>query len=97
MVAPGCMFAHVWRVTLLNLRYLSLPCGEQICLTHYIHFSMMVQPDLQLVISSESRLDASSLKTLKTEVGCFNDVNYSRWSCGFNYFIVRQALKWLIV
>ena len=31
---------------------------------------------------------------LKTEMGV---LHYSRWSCGFNYVIVRQALKWLIV
>ena len=59
----------------------------------HIHFNTMVRSHLQLVASSESRLDASSLKRLKTEVGCYNDV---RLSCGFNYIIVRQALKWLI-
>ena len=69
--APGCTFAHVWRVPLeLVESELSLvtPCGEQICLTHYIHFNTMVQSHLQLVISGESRSDASSLKT---EVGVF--------------------------
>ena len=58
-----------------------------ICLTHYRNFNTMVQSHLQLVTSGESRLDASSLK-LKWE--CYNDVNYSRWSCGFNYVIVSR-------
>ena len=57
---------------------------------HTIDFNTMVQSHLQLVISGESRLDDSSLK-LKWE--CYNDVNYSRWSCGFNYVTIRQALK----
>ena len=70
-----------------ELLYLWSPCGGQICLTHYIHFNTTVQSHLQLVLSGESRLDASSLK-LKWE--CYNDVNYLRWSCGFNYVIVKQ-------
>ena len=67
-VAPGCAFAHAWRVILefLSLKYLWSPCGEQICLTYYIHFNTMVQSHFQL---GESILDASSLKRLKTEVG----------------------------
>ena len=56
-------------------------------------FQCMLQSQLQLVIPGESRLDACSFKSLKNEVGCYNVVNYSRWSCGFNYVIVRQALK----
>ena len=59
---------EVW--SFLNLSYLWSPCGEQICLTHYIHFNTMVQSQLlQLVTSGESKLDASNLKRLKTEVG----------------------------
>jgi len=65
-IAPGCMFAHA--VT-LELGYLWSSCGEQICLNHYILFNTMVQSHLQLVISGESKLDASSLKRLRTEVG----------------------------
>jgi len=74
----------------LNLSYLWSPCGEQICLTHYIHFNTMVQSHFQLVISGESKLDASSLKRLKLKWECYNDVKYSRWSCGFNYVIVSR-------
>jgi len=40
----------------------------------------MVQSQLQLVISSESRLDASSFKRLKTEVGCFSGIVYNQWT-----------------
>jgi len=65
-VALGCTFAHAWRVTLELVKSES-SCGEKICLTHCIHFNTMVQSHLQLVISGESRLDASSFKRLKTE------------------------------
>ena len=74
----------------VNLSYLWSPCGEQICLVHCIHFN-------RLVISGESKLDARYFKRLKLKWECHNDVNYSRWSCGFDYVSVRQALKWLIV
>ena len=70
-VTPGCTFAHAWRVTLEFVEcefYLWSPCSEQICLTHHIHFNTIVQSHLQLVISGESRLDASSFKRLKTEM-----------------------------
>ena len=90
-----CSWLHVctaWKVTLelIESSYLWSPCGEQICLTHYIHFNTMVQCHFQLVISGESKLDASSFKRLKTEVGVLQYVNYSRWSCGFNYVIVSR-------
>ena len=34
-----------------------------------VHFNTMVQSHLQLVMSGESRFDASGLKKFKTEVG----------------------------
>ena len=70
--ASGCTFAHAWNATLELIKselYFRSPCGEQICLTHYIRFNAMVQSHFQLVISGESKLDASSLKRLKTEMG----------------------------
>jgi len=30
------------------------------------------------------------LTALKLKWECYNDVNYSRWSCGFNYVIVSR-------
>ena len=63
---------HAWRVTLELVEselYLWSPCGEQICLIHYIHFNTMVQSHLQIFISGESRLDTNSLTRLKTEMG----------------------------
>ena len=68
--APGCTCAHAWRVTLelIESEYLWSPCGEQICLTPYVHFNTMVQSYFQLVISGKSKLDASTSKRLKTVV-----------------------------
>ena len=45
-----------------------------------MHLSTVVQSHLQLIISGESKLDASSLKW-----ECYIVVNYSRWGCGFTY------------
>ena len=66
-VALSCTFALVWKVTLgLAESELSSPCGEQICLTHCIQWYNLI---CKLSISGESRLDVSSFKRLKTEVG----------------------------
>jgi len=95
-VAPGCTFAHVWRVTL------ELVESCLVTLWWATMFNPLPTFKIQwcnlicnyVVISGESRLDASSLKGWKLKWECYYDVNYLRWS--FNYVIVRQALKWFI-
>ena len=82
----------------MNQSYVWSTSGEQMCLTHYIHFNTIVQFHLQLVISNESKLDASSLKgKKKTEVGVLQLCKTTQGGVEVSIVIIRLALKWLIV